>query len=162
MLSNAPQNPLWASPLTYAPAALQAAYPWEVPPPDSEPFDFFGVLETPAMGDEGVVLSFVVPAGYRGVIRDLGHYVEGPSLAQGSGDLIWSLKFDRAYVKNYGSIKVSFGDLAAPRAVYGLRLQPGQTVYYSVKNVAYAPVGTRIICNARGWFYPEVASNVVA
>lgn len=154
-MSNAPQNPLWAAPLR---AALAPALPpWVSPPEGADPFDFFGVIDTPAVGaGETEVLTFVVPAGYLGVICDLTHLVEGPSLQEGSGDLIWRLRFDRQTVKNYGDIRVSFGDLASPRSVYSLRMRPRQKVVYTVENVAYLPAGSRIICGCRGWFYPEV------
>lgn len=152
MASNAPQ--VWSPSQS---SALYAAPPWEIPPDGADPFDFWGTINTPAAGDpETTVLSWVVPAGYRAVIRDLTHTVDGPDFGQGSGDLVWRLQADRQFIKNYGDLKVTFGDIAQPRAVYGIRLAPRQTFYYRVKNVAYAPTGTKIICNTRGWFYPEV------
>ena len=142
-MSNAPQSPLWSpAPFLAAPVALP---PWEIPPDLADPFDFFGVLDTPIAGAaEATVLSFLVPAGYACVIRDLTHFVEGPALTQGSGDLTWALRFDKQIAKNYGQIKVTFGNMDNPRAVYGLRAKARTKVSYSVINTAYLSAGTRI------------------
>jgi len=153
--NNAPQ--VWTPAQTAAAIAVYSAPPWEIPPDGSDPFDFWNVIDTPAAGSaEVTALSWVVPAGYRAVIRDLTHVVQGPDFGQGSGDIIWRLQADKVYIKNYGELTVSFGDIAQPRAVYGIRLAPRQTFYYRVKNVGYANAGTKVICNTRGWFYPEV------
>lgn len=153
MASNAPQ--IW-TPTQSALVALYAAPPWEVPPEGADPFDFWNAIDTPGIGVEETALSWKVPAGYRAVIRDLTHFVDGPDFGQGSGSMIWRLQADRQYIKNYGELKVSFGDVAQPRGVYGIRLAPRQTFYYRVLNVSYGSAGTKVICNTRGWFYPEV------
>ncbi len=131
--------------------------PWVTPPKGHQPFDFFGVIDTPvAPTAQTTVLTFVVPAGWFGVIQDLTHFVEGGFFQQGSGELIWRLQLDQEYVQNYGNILVSFGDMSSPRSVYAIVLEPRQRVTYSIENVSFAAGGTRSICGCRGWFWPSI------
>jgi hypothetical protein len=155
---NAPQSAIW---LQTPPAALMRSPlpPWIEPPGDHEAFDFMEAIDTPVVGVEATVFSFRVPTGWAGVIYELTHVVEGPALTQGSGDLEWSLKLDRLFIQNYGALRVSFGSIEQPRTCFAIRIKPGQTFYYIVKNNNYLPLGTRTICGAKGWFYPEVVQS---
>ena len=135
------------------------SYPWSEPPENFQPFDFAGVIDTPAISGpltDSLVLSFQVPRGFDGVVKDLSHNVTGGGFVEGSGDLVWRLRVDNQYVKNYGRITVQFGTIAEPRATYGIVLRSGQTFRYLVANAAYGVGGTKIVCSARGWFYPRV------
>ncbi|MBK8200668.1 MAG: hypothetical protein IPK75_20215 [Acidobacteria bacterium] len=91
----------------------QAAYPpWEVAPPGSQPFDYVGVISTPAAGStDQLVLSFQVPFGWDGTIKKITNVYTGPGFFEGSGDLIWRIRRDGQFVKNYDSILVTFGDV---------------------------------------------------
>lgn len=129
--------------------------PWLMMPPGFDSFDWGSGIPTPAIGAGNVtVLQFSVPSQYRGIIRGLTHYTTGPGFQQGSGDLIWRIRLDNKYVRNYGNISVEFGDKRESRETFGILLNPGQTVYYLVQNVNYAPAGTRIVCQMKGWYWP--------
>lgn len=136
------------------------SFPWIEPPEGFQPFDFAAVVDTPAVSGpltDSLVLSFAVPRGFDGVIKDLSHNVVGGGFTEGSGDLVWRLRVDNQFVKNYGRITVQFGTIAEPRGTYGIVLKSGQTFRYLVANAAYLVGGTKIICTARGWFYPRVS-----
>lgn len=133
------------------------AYAWDVAPPGSQPFDFHAGVVVPAAGSAVVVvLSFQVPSGYNGVILGLSHVLDGPGFSQGSGDLVWRLRVDRQYVRNYGNLTVSFGSIEQPRPVAGgILLRSSQTVYYEFLNVAYAAGAARSLVSVQGYFWPQ-------
>lgn len=134
------------------------SYPWVEPPEGFQPFDFAGVIDTPAISGplaDSAVLLFTVPAGFDAVIRDLSHNVTGGGFVEGSGDLVWRLRVDNEYVRNFGRLTVQFGTVAEPRGTYGIVVKSGQTFRYLVANAGYIAGGTKVICTARGWFYPR-------
>lgn len=130
-------------------------------PPNAAPFDFPGILTTPAPGTaDSVVLSFTVPTGWDGVVKALANVYTGPGFVEGSGDLIWRLRVNGQYVKNYDSIQTTLGSFEEPRKIEGgIVLSSGQLVEYLVTVAAAASIptgaGTQIVCFLRGFFYPR-------
>jgi hypothetical protein len=134
--------------------------PWVDPPEDAEPFDFSGIIATPAAGTSAAALTVRVPNGYSGVIRRLSHNYTGGGFVPGSGDLTWRILVDGRAVKNYDAINVEFGNPNSPRECFGIRLRSGQTVTYQVAHDAASglPVlGTSIVVFLTGYFWPERA-----
>lgn len=135
--------------------------PWEVPPPDAQPFDFVGIIVTPALGAVNtVVLTFTVPFGWDGVIKGISNRYIGAGFVEGSGDLIWRIFVAAAAARNYDSIQVTFGTGDQNRRVEGngIRLYSTEVVQYTVSVAAAAAIpvgpGTNVICGCSGYFYP--------
>lgn len=134
-------------------------YPHLDMPADGVPFDFSGVLATPAApSGDTVVLQFTVPSGFNGVIKDLSHNVTGGGFVQGSGDIVWRLSIDGRWVRNYGNLTVEFGRIDQPRATYGILLRSGQVFRYIVSNFGYTVPSSSIVVFARGWYWPMEVS----
>ena len=144
-----------------AAAAVNAggAAPWVSLPDGAQPFDFKGIIVTPAKdGAEYNVLSVPVPFGWDGVIKAVSCNYTGGGFVQGSGDLKWRLRSNRGMVKNYDSILFELGSPSIPREVYGIRLYSGQSIEFGVVHAttsSLATAGTNIICTLAGWFYPR-------
>lgn len=139
--------------------------PWVTPPPGFQPFDFQGILATPAVGSgDQTVLSFIVPRGYNGVIRRISHNYTGDSYPEGSGGLVWRILADGRAVKNYGAMLFSFGNLVTPRPTDGILVYENQLVAYTVSVVnagGFIPAAsTFIICTAAGWIWPKQNNEV--
>ncbi len=134
--------------------------PWEVPPPGSQPFDYVGVISTPAAGStDQLVLSFQVPFGWDGTIKKITNVYTGPGFNEGSGDLIWRIRRDGQFVKNYDAIVVTFGDVQNGREVLGpgIVVLSTQLVEYTLDVAGgFAPgPGTNIYCAFSGYFWPK-------
>lgn len=145
------------------PAAPAANYeirpPWIDPPDGAVPFDFAGVLATPAKdGLFHSILSQRVPNGFSGVVRKLSHNYTGGGFVPGSGDLVWRISIDGAAVKNYEALAVEFGSTTVPRECWGIRLRAGQTITYEVAHAVasgLAVAGTSVISFLSGYFWPD-------
>jgi hypothetical protein len=132
---------------------MKTLYPWP-PPAGSQAFDFASAIALPVVTTSGVVLSFQVPAGFRGIIRRLSHNHEGSGFVNGSGSLVWRLLVNQSVVKNYGALVTEFGSVQLPRETDGIPLQQNDRVRYEVVNVSLGVAGTTVICSAAGFFWP--------
>lgn len=132
---------------------------WVQPPPKFQPFDYQGVIQTPADGvtTDQIVLSFVVPVGFSGVIKRLSGNYTGPGFVQGSGNLIWRIIVNGVPVKNYSNILIEFGSIVTPRTTDGIIISSGQVVQYVVNRptTVVASPGTFVICTAAGYYWPQ-------
>jgi len=139
--------------------------PWITMPSQAVRYQKMGSILLPAVeGVDNLVLSFRVPANYDAVIRALvGIFVPvggGLGLAEGSGDLVWRLQTNSVYVKDYGAVTTSLGDLSSPHSFVGggIRLRANSLVRCWVRVgvgglANLDPLG-RIICIVMGWNYP--------
>lgn len=140
-----------------------ALAPWLFPPTNWIAYDTHRSIATPAQdGNDYIVLSFVVPIGYDGVIKRLSHNYIGGGFQQGAGGIIWRLKIDDVLVRNYDAMVIEFGTVYAPRVTDGIRIISGQTIAYLVNlpvgggASGFLPSGgSQIICTVAGWFYPQ-------
>lgn len=135
--------------------------PYLTMPETGRPFHFQEAIACPAAGtDDFPVVSFFVPLGWKASIKAVANAFIGTGFDEGSGDLIWRIDIDQAYMPGFERITTSLGtindsrDLRAP-----LIAQGGQLVRYTVSVSATAPFGTgsasRILCCFDGYFYPE-------
>lgn len=146
----------------------QIAPPWLVPPNGAQPFDYQGLIATPAVGPNftsiinidqnsaGSATGWTVPIGYYAVIRNITHNIVGPGFVQGSGSLIWQFRVNGVPVKGFGAILTEFGNITLfMRPIpAGLTLTPNDHFEYLVRNVAYLAGGTQVVATINGWLWP--------
>jgi hypothetical protein len=135
--------------------------PWVKMPPQGKRFGHPSSIALPAAdATDQVVQSFLVPLGYDGVIAAPVNLYTGLGFQEGSGDLIWRIKINLRYAKDYGAITTQLGSLTTPyyNANSQILLQSGQLVQYIV-NRSVASLGNlnggRIIAGCWGWFWPR-------
>jgi hypothetical protein len=135
--------------------------PWIKQPVQGKRFSKISSIALPAAdGTDNLVVSFVVPTGYDGVIISNVNEYTGTGFQEGSGDLVWRVQLNRRWVKDYGAITTTIGSLVIPYSVNNgaIRLQSGMLVRYWV-NRSVGSLGNldggRIICGLFGWFYPR-------
>lgn len=102
-----------------------------------------------------------VPVGYAGVITGLVNMYTGTGFVEGSGDIVWRVRVNQRWVKDYGNLATTLGNLAAPCMIYrgGVRLMPQNLCRY------YISLGTGaldridpqqpIITALFGWVNPQ-------
>lgn len=138
------------------------APPWQKMPPQGKRFGHPSSipLASAVLDTDTVVQSFVVPLGYDGVIVAPLNLYTGQGFAEGSGDLIWRIKLNMRYVKDYGNISTTLGSLTQPyyNANSQILVQSGMLIQYLV-NRSTASLGNldggRIICGLWGWYWPR-------
>lgn len=157
MLAAAPEGPT-SLPLGMPanPAATQRRV-WLDEPPGSVPFDEKGAITLPPAPTPGVdivVVQFVVPTGYDGVINYISNNAALGTDQEGSGDLVWRILINDRPVRNFGNITFQNGTIAQGRIVSPIRIFTGQTVTYTVQYAAGIVTG-QVICSLSGYFYPS-------
>lgn len=126
----------------------------------SIPFREANPVDTPAAGTgPQLVLSFRCADGQDGLIRSLSCQYTNPSLIEGSGDIVWRIVVDGAYVKGYDNITTTLGSAAAPMELQGaIPVSSGQLVEFYVEHATGSSLpasGTQIICTAAGQYFPR-------
>ena len=138
--------------------------PWITPPSRSRRFQEQGsvVLSSlPAPGTQYTVHSFVVPTGMAGVLSLHYQMYTGAGFTEGSGDLIWRIRINRAYLRDYSNMLTSLGNNVSPmpfnRGV--VRLKSLDRVDYIVELGTDAPAHldftARIATGMMGYYYPQ-------
>lgn len=135
--------------------------PAHVMPSTARRFQKTGSLVLPADdGADNLVLQFRIPIGYDAVLNMLTNVFTGTGFVDSSGDLTWRLKFGQWWVRDYGAVDITLGDITNPFPLIGggLRAKSNQLVSYYVAVAAGAaarlqPDG-RVICSVAGWIYP--------
>lgn len=116
-------------------------------------------LPAPASGDV-VVLSFIVPFGYDGIVTAQFHQYTQAWL-EGSGDLVWRVRANGRYLRDMGNMLSSIGSVQhLSPCPGGLWVHSGNRVEYIVSapntNGSLPPAGTGfIIASLHGWFFPR-------
>lgn len=128
--------------------------PWVDPPDNALPFDPPGVINTPIIGNNAILVQILVPDGYDGVIKRFSCNVNAP-FVEGSGDLIWRMTVDGKPVRNYDNMLVQMGTPANPRVTDGIRIFSGQVVAITEFNIAYAALATQSYGFLSGYYYPK-------
>ncbi len=139
-----------------------ARAPWLWMPKEGERYNEINTIALPAVeGVETVVISHQVPPGYDGVIVNPVNTFTGSGFFEGSGDIVWRIRLNRYFAKDYGNIQTSLGSLTLPMAAqqHTIRLESNQIVQYTATLGTGAlgrldPAG-RILCALNGWFYPQ-------
>ena len=133
--------------------------PWMQATKDATPLYENAAIPVPAPGSgDTLVLSFVVPPGYDGIITRLVHFYTGANFDEASGDLTWRLQVNRHWVKSMGAMITSQGkgDIPATAMDGGICILSRDIVQYWVNVSATAKVvGGNIFCAVAGRIYPE-------
>lgn len=128
-------------------------------PPGARRFFETNFILLPTPGDT-TVLSFRVPYGYDGIILGNFQLFTGQNFVEGSGDIIWRLKINLHYARDWGNLPVSLGSLQTLSPVEGgVYILSGDLITYQVNAVNTSGLLTpglgRIICGLYGFFYPR-------
>jgi hypothetical protein len=144
--------------------------PWAEMPPGGEPFDVIESIQTPpANGVETVVLQYLIPFGFDGVILGIANYFTGTGFVESSGDLIWRIRrgipgIGGSTVRNYSAITTTMGSPLGTREVFGGILVTSEDyITYTVTNRAGGPIipsNNRIVCNIAGFYWPRGSSEM--
>lgn len=131
-----------------------------IPDPARRPFDYVNAIPTPATGtNDAVVLAIVIPTGYDAVFTGYTLAYTGGGFQQGSGAIIWGIRADGLYLRDFEAIKTTRGSLETPRPIpQGIVARSGQLVEIVVSIDAAAPItiaGSEIIGGLAGIFIPK-------
>ena len=143
-------------------SAAPSAAPWLNMPQNGRPFHYQLAVNCPAPGtDDFVVVSLIVPNGWKAAIWSISNNYTAAGFDEGSGDLIWRISVDGAYSPGFDSITTTLGKITEPRKLQGpIIAESNQVIAYTVTVAAGAPFPTgaaaKIICSFDGWIYPEV------
>jgi len=140
---------------TLPPDAFFPAHLWM--PIDGISFDYTNYVATPAVGANIAVVSFVVPEGYYGVIKQIGNVYIGAGFVEGSGSLVWQIQQNGGVVRNYDNILSSLGTVSAPGELAGrsILLEELSQVILQVNNVSLVAGGTQVGGRLGGWLLPK-------
>lgn len=140
--------------------------PWLRMPADGVRFPpFIASIPMPAppfvITTDYLVLQFLVPPGYDGVLVGFTHMFTGTGFLEGGGDIHWRVRINRRFPRGMGDMLMSMGSLQEPTtaAPGGIRVQSRQLVQYYVSfplgaDARISVIDSRIICGISGWFYP--------
>lgn len=149
--------------MAICPGKKYDAPPWVRMPPGAKRFSPISSIPLPVAnyGVDQLVLSFLVPYGFDGVINYIVQNYTGQGFQEGAGDLTWRWQLNERYVKNYGNTEVQIGSLTQG-GVYvpnsQIIVQSGQLVQGFVNVAGSAAVdlnGGRIIMSAFGYYWPR-------
>ena len=136
--------------------------PWRDMPANGERFQRRGVAPLPAAENVEVnVITYTVPAGWEGVLLTVTNVFNSVGFLEGSGDLIWRVKFDWQWFKDLDAVQISLGRLDNPYALEGggYRLFENQTLTYNflvgTGGLANLDPKGMVICAMSGWLYPK-------
>lgn len=109
-----------------------------------------------AVAGDVVALNFTVPVGYDSVITGIVASYLGTGFREGSGDLVFRIKLNRVFAKDFGNVVTSLGTLQTP---YPTQILAGSLS--DIKLLVSAPngsgsvlPGTPIAATLFGWWYP--------
>lgn len=134
--------------------------PWIIMPPQGVRLQQVSAINLPGVeGVEVPIISLIMPEGYDGVITLHLQMYNGTGFVEFSGDLNWRIRLNQWYVKDYGNMQTSLGNLQTPIPLSrgGIRLKSLQKIVYSVTLGTGALgrlAGGKIIAGLFGWRYP--------
>lgn len=132
--------------------------PWAFPDENSIHFDNPGDVVIPAIGVAVAVVSFSVPKGQNGVIKEMANVLIGGGFTDGSGAIIWTITQNGQSVRGKENILNSLGSVAAPSRIGGggfIRILENDLIQLFVFNVSIPPAGQIVAGRLSGWFYPK-------
>ena len=133
--------------------------PWNTQPMGSQNFDEQASIQIPSIITGWVtVMSFIVPLGMEGVIKNYAANFTGGGFQDGSGDLVWRLLQDKRPIRNFDYITTERGSPESPRSVSGgIRIYSGQLIEFQINHVSNNLLANGfIICGLSGYFYPNI------
>lgn len=130
--------------------------PWLDEPSGSVPIDEQNGLALPAVGaGDSVVLTFVCPDGFDGVIKKISNNVNFGGFVQFSGDIIWRILDNNRAIRGFNAIQNEKGTTATPRDISPIRIYSGHTYTYVVNHAANGALAGQTICSFGGYIYPS-------
>lgn len=131
---------------------------WIFPPVNSIAFDNTGDIMIPAIGVESPVITFTVPRGQNGVIKEIANVFIGGGFTDGSGAIVWRILQNNQAVRGKENIVASLGSVAQPSRVGGggfIRILENDIISLTVLNTSIVVAGQIIGGRLSGWFYPK-------
>jgi len=131
---------------------------WIFPSVNSIAYDNTGDIALPAIGVESTVLTFTVPRGHNGVIKEIANAFIGGGFTDGSGGIVWRVLQNNQAMRGKEQIIASLGSVAQPSRIGGggfLRILENDIITMTVLNVSIVPGGQIIAGRLSGWFYPK-------
>src|ERR1041384_2247875 len=142
-----------------------AAAPWIDPPEGFESLPGPSSIVLPAADDaDYVVLSYRVPSGWDGVVKQVAHIYTGPRQVLGTGYLTWRIFRNGNPVKGFDAIQVPYGGISSNGSVVTFDLGAGfrgfsnELITYVVKHSSTStlPAGAAyIVCFIGGGVFPQ-------
>jgi hypothetical protein len=137
--------------------------PWIEQPRTGRRFQEPGSIIVGSMveGTDYTVSSFEVPSGMDGVLKAHFQMFTGAGFTEGSGDIIWRIRINRAFVKDYSNTLTSYGNTTSPVPFNNgqIRLSSRDTVSYIAQLGAGALTRldntARIVVATLGYYYPQ-------
>lgn len=109
-------------------------------------------------GVDTVIGSWRVDHAFDGVITKLVFGFTGDGFLQGSGSIVWRLKYGQRYARDLGNVMNTYGDLNTALLVEAdhIQLVSGQTVTLYANIPAASPVsGGQVFGGTFGWMWPR-------
>jgi hypothetical protein len=136
-----------------------AMEPYNTPPEGNAPFNEVGSVDGPGTaGSTPILLSFIVPQGWDGVIRHIINEYTGNNFINNSDQLVWALRVNGLYIKGYQNIQSQFtGSTNGATITPGILVKSGQLIEIicSVDPVFVPSGGSQIIAGVDGFYYPS-------
>ncbi len=135
--------------------------PWILMPAQGRRFQVTNTIALPIINTNTTVLQMLVPVGWDGVINGIVNRIVGAGFIEGSGDVLWRIQSSRVYLRDYGQVTTSLGDLTNPCTLYGggQRIYSGQIITYLVNltaaGAAHIDPNSLVLCSLSGWTYPR-------
>lgn len=151
----------------------QWPYPWVYMPPGGRPFNARGSLVAPAYGagNQAVVTSYEVPAGYMGVLTHLFWQYIGTGFVEGSGTIVATVDIntplgvsavDGYSLPDFADMTLSVGDQKYPWPIPGGWVaDEGQILRLKAYTTATVTVGAGnyIHGGLLGWIWPAQSNR---
>lgn len=133
--------------------------PYNNPPEGNAPLnEVDSVAGAGTAGTTPIVLSFIVPDGWDGLLKWIKPQYTGNNFINNSGMLIWALRVNGLYIKGYQNIRSQFtgtdnGTVISP----GIIIKSGQLIEIicTVDPTFVPDGGSEIIAGLSGYYYPN-------
>lgn len=136
-----------------------AMEPFNTPPEGNVPLNQLGsVAGAGTASTSPILLSFVVPYGWDGLIRFIINQYTGTNFTNNSGMLIWALRINGLYVMGYEDIRSQFGgNTNGAEIIPGIPVKSGQLVEVicTVSPIFVPDGGSQLIAQVTGFLYPN-------
>ena len=139
--------------------------PWLIEPPDSESFHLASGIVIPAVSatNFSTVVSITCPPGRNGVLNRIANVIVGGAWNDFSGDAVWQIvRNPGAGVntggfaeRNYQNILASYGLIASPARISGIRIFENDVIAWVIRNNALPASGEEVGALLGGYFYPR-------
>lgn len=109
-------------------------------------------------GVDVVIGQWQMPIGYDGVIKKAVFGFDGDGFIQASGAITWRLQYGQRFVRDFGNVINTYGDLQTALLVQDNNIEviSGQTVTLIANIAVGAPVSSgQVFAGTFGWIWPR-------